>query len=282
MGDSSQQSIHFLNGKLVTEEKLLIHVRDLGFTRGYAVFDFFITYPHHKPFKLSEHVDRLLHSAELIGLKVPWNKKQIEDWVYQTLEANESETEKMIKIIVSGGVSDSLLPSSPTIVIIVEPRHIFPEDFYTKGIGVITVEFRRYVPYAKTNNYIEAVKQAQIAKKVGAVEPIFYDDEQVFEGSTSNVFAFIDGKLKTPKSNILGGITRAVLLERLHLDVSIIEENFSIDELLRAQEVFLTSSNREITPVTKIDGQKVGIGAVGKITKEVMKQFREYTHSDRS
>jgi len=280
MKDSSEQSVHFLNGKFVTEDKLLIHVRDLGFTRGYAVFDFFITYPHHKTFKLSEHVDRLLHSAELIGLKVTWRKKQIEDWVYQTLEANKSKTEKMIKIIVSGGVSDSLLPSSPTIVIIVEPRHIFPEDFYTKGIGVITVEFRRYVPYAKTNNYIEAVKQAQIAKKVGAVEPIYYDDKQVFEGSTSNVFALIDGKLKTPKSNVLGGITKAVLLEILHLDVPLMHENFTISELLKAQEVFLTSSNREITPVTKVDGQQVGDGAVGKITKEVMKQFKKYTQSD--
>jgi branched-chain amino acid aminotransferase len=73
-------SIHFLNGKFVTEDKLLISPRDLGFIRGYAVADFLVT-RNKKLFKLSEHINRLFNSAEIIGLQIPWNKEQIIKWV---------------------------------------------------------------------------------------------------------------------------------------------------------------------------------------------------------
>lgn len=276
-----QKAVHFFNGKLVSEEELLLSPRDLGFARGYAVFDFLITYPHHRPFKLKEHIDRLFNSAEAISLRIPWSKKQIMTWIKQTLDANKSKEEKMIKVIISGGVSDSLLPKQkePTIIIIVDPRHLYPTSFYTKGIGMITVKHHRYAPHAKTNNYIEGVKQSQEAEKIDAVEPIYYDDSQVFEGATSNIFAVINGILKTPGSHILPGITRNTVLESLVLSLPVVVEDFTIEDLRRAEEVFLTGSNREITPITRIDGKKVGNGSVGVITKEVMEQFRLYTHS---
>lgn len=277
------KSVHLLNGKLVSEEKLLISPKDLGFTRGYAVFDFFVTYPHHKPFKLKEHIDRLFHSASVINLHIPWSKKEIEQWVYKTLDANKDSSEKAVKIIVSGGVSGSLVPAKEniTLIILVDPRPEYPEDSYTKGVGVITARHTRYSPDAKTNNYIEAVKQAQEAQKINAVETIYYNNSQVFEGSTSNVFALINGKLITPKSNILPGVTRNTLLEILKLNVVVAAKDFPINDLLSTKEVFLTGSNREVTPVTKIDGKKVGDGKVGPITKEVMRQFKEYTRFDK-
>ena len=92
--------IHFLNGKFVTDDELLISPRDLGFVRGYAVADFIVTY-NHQPFKLSEHVDRLFKSAEIIGLQIPWSKEQISLWVKETLDKNDKDTEKTIKIVLS-------------------------------------------------------------------------------------------------------------------------------------------------------------------------------------
>src|SRR4051812_33765658 len=113
--------IHFLNGKFVTEDELLISPRDLGFVRGYAVADFLVTYKNH-PFKLSEHIDRLFKSAEIIGLQIPWSKAQVATWVKETLDKNDKDTEKTIKIIVSGGSSHSMHQSDvPTIVMIVNP-----------------------------------------------------------------------------------------------------------------------------------------------------------------
>lgn len=274
-------AIHFINGRLVNEEQLLLSPRDVGYSRGFAVFDFLRTYLHHRPFKLQEHIDRLFNSAQIINLKIPWNKDQIKEWINQTLDANQTEEEKFIKIIISGGISNTMLPSSkPTVIILVDPVTQYPKEQYKKGVGVISVKFERYMPEAKSNNYIEGVKQTQIAQKIEAVEPIYYNDEQVFEGSNSNIFAVIGGELLTPADHILEGITRAVLLEILELNISLKVQNFTIDQLVKAQEIFLTASGKEIVPVTTIDGQAVGSGQVGPITKQTMKQFHVFTSSN--
>jgi len=273
-------STHFFNGKLVSEAQIAISPRDLGFTRGFAVFDFLRTY-HQKPFKLKEHIERLLSSAQLIGLQIPWSEEQLQEWVVETLDANPSSDEKAIKVIISGGVSNSMVPSGdPTIIILIDAVTQYPKEMYEKGVGVITVKHERYNPRAKSNNYIEGVKQTQEAKKIGAVEPLYYSDTQVFEGSNSNVFAVIGNKLLTPANNILEGVTRAVLLDMLALSMPVEVRDFTYDELLSADEIFLTGSGKEIVPVTAIDGRAIGGGEVGAVTKEVMQQFNAYTRTD--
>ena len=231
---------------------------------------------------LDRHLDRLFRSADLIGLAVPWGREQVRQWVTDTLAANKDREEKSIKIIISGGVSDSLVPGGiPTIAIVVDSQHPLPAEWYEKGVGAITVKHHRYSPEAKTNNYIEAVKQIQVAKRKDAIEPIYYDETQVFEGSNSNVFAVIAGELLTPRSNVLSGITRNVLLEILKLDIPVKTKDFTIEQLLSAEEAFFAGSAKEILPITKIDGRPVGTGVVGKITEEVMQQFKNFTRSDR-
>jgi branched-subunit amino acid aminotransferase/4-amino-4-deoxychorismate lyase len=273
-------SIHFQNGALVPEEKLCISPRDVGFSRGFAVFDFLKTYPRHRPFKLKEHIDRLFNSAAAISLPLPWNKEQVIAWVMETLAANPSDDEKFIKIYVSGGISNSMIPGeSPTIVILVDPATQYPPEWYEKGTGAVAVKHDRYNPGAKTNNYIEGMKQTYLAQKIGALEPIYYSDTQVYEGSNSNVFAVINGKFLTPKTNILEGITRATLLEILRLDNPVVVQDFTIADFLDASEIFMTGSGKEIVPVTKIDGKQIGDGTVGPVTKEVMAQFKAYTLS---
>ena len=275
----ARDSVHLLNGKLVKESELMIPVRDLGFLRGYAVFDFLITY-RRRPFMLEKHVDRLFNSAKLIGLSIPWSKEQVRNLVMKTLAANKDGEEKAIKVILSGGVSDSLLPQGkPTIIILVDPRHSYPPKIFEEGVRVITVKHNRYSPEAKTNCYIEGVRQVQVATKSGAIEPIYFDDKQIFEGATCNIFAVIKGKLLTPKSNILPGITRDTLLKHFKSSISMRVADFSRGELMKASEVFLTASNKEVMPVTKIDGRRVGKGDVGPVTKEAMKQFAEFTAS---
>jgi len=273
-----EKSTHFLNGKLVSEEELKISPRDLGFSRGYAVFDFLRTYQNHKPFLLERHIDRLLNSAKLIHLPVPWSREELKNWVLKTLAANPGGDEKFIKIIISGGLDGYMSPAKePTIIITVDPRTAHPKEYYEQGMGIIAVLHERHNPAAKTSDYIEGIKQAQIAKEIGAVEPLYYSSAQVFEGSNSNVFAVIGGKLLTPKSNILNGITRGVLLEICKLNVPIEQKDFTLQELLSASEIFFTGSSKEVTPITKIDGKPVGDGKVGPITKQAMKQFEEFT-----
>ena len=119
----------------------------------------------------------------------------------------------------------------------------------------------------------------QIGAAMNAAEPLYYSDTQVFEGSNSNVFAVIGDELLTPKSNILEGVTRTVLLELLKLNIPIKVQDFTFEELKAASEVFFSASGKEITPITRINNEPVGGGEVGPITKEVMKQYREYVYS---
>lgn len=268
--------IHFLNGKFVTEDDLLISARDLGFMRGYAVADFIVTYKN-KPFKLPEHIDRLFKSAQIIGLVIPWSKKQLIDWALEMLDKNDKDFEKTVKIIVSGGVSHSMRQAEiPTLVMIVSPRMRHPESSYENGVKVIAVEYKRQYPEAKHTQYVEAIKQLSSVEKDGIEDIIYFDNSQVYEGSGTNVFAVIENVLITTKSNIVEGITRNTILEILQLSIPIQVRDFTFEELMNASEVFITGSNSEVRGVVEINGKAIGDGKVGKITKEVLKQYREY------
>lgn len=149
---------HFLNGKFVVEEELLISPRDLGFSRGYAVADFLVTH-NLKPFRLSQHIDRLYKSAEIIGLKVPWAREQVSDWIKETLTKNDSKEEKTIKIFLSGGISHSMhQEEDPTIIIIIGPYARPSASYYDNGVKAKSVKYERQFAQAKTTNYIEAIK----------------------------------------------------------------------------------------------------------------------------
>lgn len=273
------QNIHFLNGKFVGEEELLISPRDLGYTRGYAVFDFLRTY-NGKPFHLSEHIERLLNSAKLIDLKIPYTKQEIEKLVLETLNKNNKDTEKAIKIIASGGISSKMTQvNSPTFMIWIDGLAPVPQEYYENGVGIITVKYKRYIPEAKTNNYIEGVKQTQIAENVGALEPVYFDDDGLYESSNSNIFIIKDGKIYTPKNYALSGITRKVLIEILKSEFTVEEKNLKIEDLLGADEAFLTGSAKEILPIVKIDEKVLASGKVGENTKKVLEIWNRYTNT---
>ena len=267
--------IHFLNGKFVPEEELLISPRDLGFMRGYAVADFIVTH-NHKILKLNDHISRLYNSAKIVGLTIPWSKDQITTWLNELVE-NNIEAEISIKTIVSGGVSKSMHQAEvPTIVMIVNPFTPKPSSYYEQGVKAITVKFRRSYPQSKHTNYVEAIKQQSNITDDSVTEIIYYDDSQITEGSGNNIFAVINNKLVTPKSNIIEGITRNILLEILKLSNPIEVRDFTLNELKSATEVFFTGSGRGVIGIIEIDNKPVGDGKVGAITQEVAKQYKDY------
>ncbi len=276
-------TMHIVNGTLVNDSGLLISARDIGFLRGYGVFDFLITYQGGKPFHLMNHIDRLRNSASSLGIEIPYSQQEIADWANTALKMNEDGNEKAIRMVVTGGIGpDSITPSEshPTILIMIEPLVPFPTVCYEEGAGIMIAEFTRYLPEAKSLNYIEGVKRMQEARRQNYIEVVYHNSKQVFEGATSNIFACIDGCLYTPKTNILKGITRKIVLASLKLPFAVEEKDFSLAELMKASEVFLSASNKEIMPITRINKTPVGDGKVGRFTKETMIRFREYTSSE--
>lgn len=264
---------HFLNGQFVSEAELLISPRDLGFVRGYAVADFIVTH-NHKILKISEHVDRLFKSAEIINLRIPWSKGEIIQWLNEIVKRNNEQTDITIKTIVSGGISATLHQAEvPTIVMIVSPYLPKSVEYYEKGVKAITIKYRRDYPKAKHTHYVEVIKQLAQIKDATVTEIIYFDDVQVTEGAGNNIFALIHNELVTPKSNIIEGITRNTLLEILKLPITITVRDFTRNELINATEVFFTGSGRGVIGVVEIDGKPIADGKVGKITQEVMRQY---------
>lgn len=270
---------YYINGKFVDSSKAKLSINDLGFLRGYGVFDFLVTY-NKRPFLMPQHVDRLLRSAKLIGLKTPWTAKQLEILILNAIKKNKQLSDMSIKIIITGGVStDGITPSkNPTLAILVNERRKLPKKLYSHGAKVITVDIQREIPKAKTLNYTNAVYCMIKARENDASEAIYIDalTSNVFEGTTSNIFIIKNSKVFTPKSNILSGVTREVVIELIRKRYKIYFGDIKIKQLKNADEVFITASNKEILPITKIDNFQVGNNYPGEITKVIMSDYQEF------
>jgi len=250
---------------------------DLAIVRGFGVFDFLRTY-RRVPFKLHDHVLRLYNSAEQIGLEMPWSMGEVEEIVRETNDRNGYD-DAAIRIVMTGGPSpDFLMPGQqPSLAVMVEPVALPPVRQYTEGVGVTTTRIARILPTVKSLNYLGAILAVNEALKAGAVEAIYRTpDEHVTEGTRSNLFIFRGGKLFTPASDILPGITRQVVLEIAAEEYAVVQTALSYADLLAADEVFMTSTTKEIVPVVKVDGQVVGGGRPGEYTQDMMERFKAY------
>ncbi len=270
--------IYYIDGNFVDETEAVLPVSDLAILRGYAVFDFLRTYNGH-PFHLEAHLKRLRNSASLISLDCPWSLEELSDIVGKTLTQN-NYTESNIRLLITGGDSeDSISPGqNPRLLVMVRPVMPHPEIWYKEGAKIITARLNRYIPGAKSTDYIRAIVTLKDAEAAGAIESVYVNkDDQVLEGTTSNLFAVRGDKVITPSDDILPGITRDVLLEitRPHFQVQL--RPVSRDELLASNEVFIASSTKEVVPVVQVDDNSIGDQLPGPVTRKVMELFRTYT-----
>lgn len=272
---------YYIDGQFIDDDKACISAKDIIVLRGFGVFDFLVTY-NKRPFYLEEHVERLMNSAGYIGLELRQTKAQICEIVEETVKKNPHHKESNIRIVYTGGISsDGVTPEGNGILMVmVTPKRILPDLWYTSGVKIITVESERFMPGVKSTNYISAILAQQQAKKAGAVEAIYVDrTSRILEGTTSNFYFFKKGKLITPGQDILPGITRSVILKLARRHCKVETRDVRKLELNGAEEAFISSSNREIVPVVNVNDMQVGNGLVGKNTKKIMHLFRKYTNA---
>ena len=273
-----RMNTYFIDGQFITADKGGVPYDDLGVLRGYGVFDFLRTY-NQRPFYLTAHLERLIRSAGQIEIELPWTLAELEEIVIQTLQKNPAE-ESNIRILVTGGSSmDSISPDGkPRLMVMVTPVFVAPKWWYSDGVKVITTAYERFLPTAKTINYIPAIMALKTAYEADAIEAIYLNSsDHVLEGTTSNLFAVIDDHIVTPKSGVLSGITRQVTIQISQPLYHVEMRDITRDELLQAQEVFLTSSNKEVAPVVQVDDHVIADGKPGAHTRQIIKAFAEYT-----
>jgi branched-chain amino acid aminotransferase len=274
----------YLNGALVPREKASISPFDRGFLYGYGLFETVRSYEG-RVFRLDWHMARLMRSAEEVGLASQLDPAELERAIYQTLEANRLLNAR-IRLTVAAGEGERGLspPTSGRLTILVVAEELtLPSHIYQQGIRAAIVSTRRNsqspLPRIKSLNYLEGLIAHLEAVALGADEAIMLNDRgYVSECSTSNIFLVLTGKLHTPSLNsgILPGVTREAVLELAHeTDIEAMEGEIPPSDLLRADEVFITTSVRELVPVVMIDGKLVGLGKPGEVTKRLMTAYKE-------
>lgn len=273
-------NVFYVDGEFVPEDQAVISVSDIGVLRGYGVFDFMRTY-NMRPFYLEDHIRRLETSARMIDIAMPRTPAEIFDITMETLSRNKGELDEAnIRLVITGGISpDAITPQNHTkLVVMVTPMHPCPAEWYRDGAAVITTHDERYIPGAKSTNYIPAILALSRARLHNAAESIYIDRyNRILEGTTSNFFAFIGDRLVTPGASILPGITRQVVLQLARGEFDVETRDVHKDEMRMMDEVFITSSNKEVAPVVRMDDLTLGGGAPGPRTRRIMGLFAAYT-----
>ena len=272
-----------INGVITSPEEAKVSVLDHGFLFGDSIYEALRTY-RQKPFLFSKHFARLEHSAKGVALDLNWDAKRTYAEILNTLQVAANSHESRIRLVVTRGVGD-LSPdteacTTPTVVIIVSPLVEPPAAVYENGVDVIISSFHRTLQFAdvKTGNLIRQVLAFREAKAAKAYEAILLTPEGVIsDGTTSNIYFLRKGALLTPshEAGIVAGITRSIVLDLARdAGLDVVEGLFVVDEIAGAEEMFLTSTTREVVPITRVNGTLVGNGRPGTVTLGLLNAYR--------
>ncbi|QDH77515.1 branched-chain amino acid aminotransferase [Echinicola soli] len=255
---------------IISSEKASLHPLDIGLIRGYAVFDFFRTVDY-IPLFLEDYLDRFIRSAAKAHLQLPIDKSKLRSLVLELIEKNDLK-QGGIRMVLSGGVPDNhFSPDKGSLYIFCEELLMPSDEKYRNGVHLLTTEYIRPIPEIKTTNYALPVFLSADWKANGAEDVLYHANGIISESSRSNIFLVKDNLISTPKSNILHGITRKNILA---LAPETHVRDITLEEVMAADEVFMSSTTKRILPITKIDHKPIGSGKVGEHTLRLMELFK--------
>ena len=261
----------FINDKLIDCGNAQVSAYDLGLNRGYAVFDFFRIVNGNFRF-LSDHLDRFINSIYLAKIPNPYSKSQLHDKVLE-LQAINKVDNGYIRITLTAGTSlnfGSLATS--TLIVLTGVSGANTNTDYTEGVKLISKTHQRSFPRIKSTDYFFPQMLHEELQAANATD-VLYATDFITETSRANIFCVKDGKISTPQKNILEGITRKKIVM---MEPSIILTDITIKDLYASDEVFITSSSKELMPVVQIDNQIIGTGKVGQVYRNLHTQFSSF------
>jgi branched-chain amino acid aminotransferase len=276
----------YIDGKYYDPADARVSVFDHGFLYGDGIFEGIRVY-NGRIFKLSQHIDRLYHSAKAILLDIPLERGDMERAVLDAVQMNKKKNGYIRLIVTRGEGLLGIEPSScksPSVIIIVSDIQLYPEIYYKKGIAIITSSSRRIPPDCldpriKSLNYLNNIMAKLEAKQAGCLEAVILNREGfVAECTGDNIFIVKKDELLTPAPyhGSLDGITRQTVIELAQeLGIKTHETTLTRYDLYNADESFMTGTGAEIIPVINIDGREISDGTPGTVTKKLIKSFRE-------
>jgi branched-chain amino acid aminotransferase len=289
-----QADLIWQNGELVAWEDAKVHVLTHGLHYGTAVFEGIRAYETPQGtgiFRHRDHLDRLLKSAELYYMPIPYGLEELRSATHELIAANELRECYIRPLVFRGYGEMGLYPLDAPVEVAIAVwawGAYLGEEGKTLGIRAKVSSWRRIshdslIPHAKASGqYLNSVLAKIESSKAGYQEAILLDSQGfVSEGSGENIFVVRDGKILTPPqtAGILDGINRKSIIQiASDLGYELVERNLARAELILAEEVFMTGTAAELVPVREIDDHTIGSGEPGPITREIQRVFDDALH----
>lgn len=259
----------FLNDQFIEAEKASLHISDLAIQRGYGIFDFFRV-RNNVPLYVEAHLDRFFQSASILHLSTPYTKDNLLSILNDLIKRNNISSSG-IRMILTGGYSpDAYQPVNPNFIVM-QNALAWDDSPSPKAVSIITHEFVREIPEAKTINYTMGIWLQNKVKEHGADDVLYRSNGVVTEFPRCNFFVVTkDNVIITPSKNILNGVTRKNVLTDARALVEVKEASVTIEDIRNAKEAFLTSTTKRIQAIVKIDGYSIGDGKPGELTTTLL------------
>ncbi|RDY70232.1 D-amino-acid transaminase [Halobacillus sp. SY10] len=268
----------------VKQDTLKYPFEERGLQFGDGIYEVIRVY-NGNYYLIDEHIDRLYRSAAAVKIDVPYKKEEMYERLYELLKKNGIKGDAKVYLQITRGSAprDHAFPDQTQANLYAYVKDLpRPESFLREGVSAITQEDVRWDwCYIKSLNLLPNVLAKQTAKEQGCYEAILHKNGEVTECSSSNVYFVRQGKVYThpAKKNILHGCVRMrveAFCKRENIDF--IEEAFQVEDLAYADELFLSSSTSEIMPILKVDGQTIGDGQPGAVTRKLQKCYEADAH----
>jgi len=272
----------FLNGKLLPIEHATVSVLDRGFIFGDGVYELVPVYSR-VPFRLEEHLARLERSLGEAKIRNPYSRAQWRSHIYQLIDAQPFD-DQGIYFQVTRGVAkrDHAFPQNlePTVFMMSNPLTNPPQAQVEKGAAAVSAPDNRWLRCdIKSISLIGNCLLRQLSAEAGAAETILFRDGRLTEASASNVFIVKGGVIQSPpKTNlILPGITYDVVVELARANGLPLEfKDLTEAEVRAADEIWVTSSSKEVLAIVELDGKRVGDGRPGPVFRHMYQLYQEF------
>jgi len=277
----------FLNDRVIDIDKARISVTDSGFLYGAGLFETMRSCSG-VVFALTDHLDRLFFSAQALSINNPYTRKYISDAIYQLLQANKLTDARLRLTLTNGPMAESHEQRKSTLLITATKLQPYPPEYYKNGVTVVLCPFRQNpgepIYGHKTINFYPRMMALNLAHQKRAAEALWFTiDNRLAEGCISNVFLVKDSALYTPpiRTPVLAGVARKTVCQiALKNSIKLVEKDLYINDLLEADEVFLTNVIMQVLPIIKVEQHTVGDGKVGPVTKKLQKYFDEFIKNE--
>ena len=280
---ATTEPVVYLNGEYLPQSQAKVSVLDRGFLFGDGVYEVIPVFGG-RPLRQEEHLDRLQRSMDRVSLSNPLSREEWGRIFQQLLQQNPGDDRSIYLQVTRGAppVRDLSLAEDVPPTVFVMVNEIKPVDYarLETGIDAITVDdFRWHACDIKSVSLIANVMVRLRANAENVMDAIMVRDGLVTEGTASNIFVVHDGIVSTPPKSecLLPGITRDLVIEMAEAnDISVEERDIKREELETADEIWLTSSTREIAPVVRLDDHVVGAGVAGEHWKKIIGLYQDY------